>query len=155
MRYATALLAALLFCTAPAWGQLAPPPAEIEDVDVEPDGATKDARLNARYTYEEGMQYGRRYGQEKSTAAWTVGSFVGGFLAGPIGAGIGYGLAKQKVPETTKYRSGLVDTYSRDFYGGWAAGYEDVYDRRRESAALTGGLIGTAVGVTAAILLAR
>ena len=154
MRHATAaLLAALLFCAPPALAQLAPPPAEIEDVDVEPDNASKDARRNARYTYDEGMQYGRRYGQEKSTAAWTVGSFVGGLLTGPVGAGIGYGLAKQQVPETTKYRSGLVDSYSRDFYGGWAAGYEDVYDRRRESAALTGGLIGTAVGVTAILLL--
>ena len=66
-----------------------------------------------------------------------------------------YGWTYTKVPETTRYRSELVDNYSRDFYGGWSEGFVENYDRRRERAALTGGLIGTAVGVTAAILLAR
>lgn len=154
MHLVTALLAALL-CATPALAQLAPPPGEIDDLDAEPENASYDARMNAQYSYQEGVQYGRRYGQEKSTAGWTAASFAGGAVLGPLGAGLIYGMARQRVPETSKYRSGLADAYSRDFYGGWAEGYAGVYDNRRESAALTGGIVGTAVAVTAAILLVR
>ena len=50
-----------------------------------------------------------------------------------------YGWTYTKVPETTRYRSELVDNYSRDFYGGWSEGFVESYDRCRERAALTGG----------------
>lgn len=96
-----------------------------------------------------GMAAGRLLAAGESTSGWSLGSFAGGVTFGLIGTAIGYASAGDSETRLPAIGVAQAREHGADFRIGIEQGYRDRLIERRRSAALTGGLLGSAIGAMA------
>lgn len=88
------------------------------------------------------IERGRNDGKHASTGGSFVGGFAGGLFLGIIGAGIAYAVQGEPEPPTvSKYNTAGGDAQCRMAY---ADAFGEEGKKKKKSAALTGGIVGTA-----------
>lgn len=110
-----------------------------------PAGLALPAQTAADSIFAAGASEGATIARTVGTGVWTIGGFVGSAVLGPVGAGLSYVLADgaaSPLPAETASKIARRDA-------GFKRGYQDAFSagvaQRRKSAALLGGIAGSAV----------
>jgi len=94
---------------------------------------------------------GARTADMRGTGSHFAGGFVGGVLLGLIGTVIAYASADADAPDVPIKPPPIYADTSATYLLAFRRGYDDRLRARRKSAALGGGLLGTAVAVVAVV----
>jgi hypothetical protein len=127
----------------PAVGAQEPAQQGRRDSVVVADQAAAAAAL-----FVQGQADGRKAGAAVGTGRWAIGGFASGFLVGLVGTGVSWALAGSSnvdlPPDNRLAVAGQPITYQQAYEKAFA----DKVRSNRKSAALTNGLLGTALFLT-------
>lgn len=125
-------VAVLVLGAADAWAQQ-PAPAQPPRAAVTDSGPTM------------AVLHGRAAAERIGTAGSFAGGFAGGFFLGLIGTGIAYAAASGSDAQLPALEAARLAQATSDYQLAFRQGFEERVRSRRKGAALTGGLLGTAV----------
>jgi hypothetical protein len=91
---------------------------------------------------------GRIAAASVGTGRWAIGGFASGFLVGLIGTGVSWGLARSSSAELPPDKRLLIASQPITYQQAYEKGFADKVRSNRKSAALTNGLLGTALFLT-------
>jgi hypothetical protein len=91
---------------------------------------------------------GRVAAASVGTGRWAIGGFASGFFVGLIGTGVSWALAGSTNAEVPPEKRLLIASQPIAYQQAYEKGFADKVRSNRKSAALTNGLLGTALFLT-------
>jgi hypothetical protein len=110
--------------------------------------AVADAAAASAALFAHAQSDGRMAAASVGTGRWAIGGFASGFLVGLVGTGVSWALARSSGVELPPDKRLLIDSQPITYQQAYEKGFADKVRSNRKSAALTNGLLGTALFLT-------
>lgn len=91
---------------------------------------------------------GRVAAASVGTWGWAIGGFASGFFVGLVGTGVSWAVARSSNVEVPPDKRLLIANQPTTYQQAYEKGFADKVRSNRKSAALTNGLLGTALFLT-------